>query len=163
MPLLIFVAAETGVCVPLPSKLTSASAAIPAFRPCLPSRSLAMDYSVTSSFDSELKLLFPFLFFFYSTFVIKYPNCQSYMLKDSVNIEKHIKTYLLNTCVLNVNPENQVSPMTFPCIPPQSYIRRASCGLCCPQPFHKTVIYLSSPKFHSGKKKKPKILIFLSN
>jgi hypothetical protein len=29
MPLLIFVAAETGVCVPLSSKLTSASAAIP--------------------------------------------------------------------------------------------------------------------------------------
>jgi hypothetical protein len=43
---LIFLAAETGVCVPLPSKLTSASAAIPAFRPCLQSRCLVMDYSV---------------------------------------------------------------------------------------------------------------------
>jgi hypothetical protein len=31
MHLLIFVAAEKGVCVPLPSKLTSASAGIPAF------------------------------------------------------------------------------------------------------------------------------------
>jgi hypothetical protein len=47
MPLLIFVVAETGVCVPLPSKLTSAYAAIPAFRPCLPSRCLVMDYSFT--------------------------------------------------------------------------------------------------------------------
>jgi hypothetical protein len=45
MPLLLFVATETGVWVPLPSKLTSASAAIPAFMPCLPSRCLAMDYS----------------------------------------------------------------------------------------------------------------------
>jgi hypothetical protein len=101
MPLLIFVAAETGVCVPLPSKLTAASAAIPAFRPCLPSRCLAMDYSVTICFDSQLKQLFPFLvFFFYSTFIIMYPNEQSYMLNDSVNIEKHIKTYLLNTCII---------------------------------------------------------------
>jgi hypothetical protein len=50
MPLLIFVAAETGVCVPLPSKLTSASATIPAFTPRLPSRCLAMDYSVTVPF-----------------------------------------------------------------------------------------------------------------
>jgi hypothetical protein len=32
---------------PLPSKLTSASAAILAFRQCLPSRFLAMDYSLT--------------------------------------------------------------------------------------------------------------------
>jgi hypothetical protein len=32
MLLLIFVAAETGVCVPLPSKLTSVSAAIPTLR-----------------------------------------------------------------------------------------------------------------------------------
>jgi hypothetical protein len=45
--LLIFVAAETGVCVPPPSKLTSASAAIPAFRPCLLTRCLAINYSVT--------------------------------------------------------------------------------------------------------------------
>jgi hypothetical protein len=37
MCLLIFVAVETGVCVTLPSKLTSASAAIPAFGHCLPS------------------------------------------------------------------------------------------------------------------------------
>jgi hypothetical protein len=91
MPLLIFVAAETGVCVPLPSKLTSASAAIPAFRPCLPSRCLAMDYSITICFDSQLKQLFPFLIVFYSTFVIMYPNDQSYMPNDSVYIEKHIK------------------------------------------------------------------------
>jgi hypothetical protein len=37
-PLLIFVAAETGVCVPLPSNLPSASDAVPAFSQCLPSR-----------------------------------------------------------------------------------------------------------------------------
>jgi hypothetical protein len=47
MHLLIFVAGETGVSVPLPSKLTSASAAIPAFRPCLSSRCLAMDIHIT--------------------------------------------------------------------------------------------------------------------
>jgi hypothetical protein len=35
------------------------------------------------------------------------------MPNDSVNIEKHIKTYLLNTCVFNVNPGNQGSPVTF--------------------------------------------------
>jgi uncharacterized membrane protein len=113
MTLLIFVAAETGLCVPLPSKLTSASAAIPAFRLCLPSRCLAMDYSIIICFDSQLKQLFPFLVVFYSAFVIMYPNEQSYMPYDSVNIEKHIKTYLLNTCVFNVNPGNQGSPMTF--------------------------------------------------
>jgi hypothetical protein len=44
-PLLIFIAVETGVCMPLPSKLTSASAAILAFRPCLPSRCLAGSYA----------------------------------------------------------------------------------------------------------------------
>jgi hypothetical protein len=38
---------ETGVCVLLPSKLSSTSAVIPTFRPCLPSRCLGMDYSVT--------------------------------------------------------------------------------------------------------------------
>jgi hypothetical protein len=116
MNLLIFVAAETGVCVTLPSKLTSASAAIPTFRPCLPSRCLAMDYSITMCFDSYLKQLFPFLAVFCSTFVIMYPNDQSYMPKDSANIEKFIKTYLLNTCVFNVNPGNQGSPVTF-CLP----------------------------------------------
>jgi hypothetical protein len=47
MFLLIFVAAETRVCVPLPSKLTSDSAAILAFRLYLPNRCLAMNYSVT--------------------------------------------------------------------------------------------------------------------
>jgi hypothetical protein len=46
MFLLIFITAETGVCVPLPSKLTSASAAIPIFGPCLPSRCLSIDYSL---------------------------------------------------------------------------------------------------------------------
>jgi hypothetical protein len=92
MLLLIFVAAETGVCVPLSSKSTSASAAIPAFRPCLSSRCLAMDYSITICFDSQLKQLFPFLIVFYSIFVTTHPNDQSYMLNDSVNIEKHIKT-----------------------------------------------------------------------
>jgi hypothetical protein len=112
MFLLIFVAAETGVCVPLPSKLTSTSAAIPAFKPCLPSRCLAMNYSITIYFDSQLKQLFPFLVF-YSTFVVMYPNYQSYMPKDRVNIEKHIKTYLLNKCVFNVIPGNQSFPMTF--------------------------------------------------
>jgi hypothetical protein len=88
----------------LPSKLTSASAAIPAFRPCLPSRCLAMDYSITIYFDSQLKQLFPFLVF-HSTFVIMYPNDQSYM--------PNVKTYLLNACVVNVNSGNQDSPMTF--------------------------------------------------
>jgi hypothetical protein len=39
--LLKSVAAETGACVPLRSKLTSASTAIPAFMECLPSRCLA--------------------------------------------------------------------------------------------------------------------------
>jgi hypothetical protein len=29
-----------------------------------------------------------------------YPNEQSYMPEDSVNVEKHIKSYLLNTCVI---------------------------------------------------------------
>jgi hypothetical protein len=38
---------KTGFCVRLPSKLTSASAAIPAFTPYLPSRCLAIHYSVT--------------------------------------------------------------------------------------------------------------------
>jgi hypothetical protein len=47
MSLLIFEASETGICVPWLSKLTSAPAAIPAFRPCLPSRCPAMDYSAT--------------------------------------------------------------------------------------------------------------------
>jgi hypothetical protein len=41
MFLLIFVAAETGASEPLPSKMTSASAAIPAFGQCLPNRYLA--------------------------------------------------------------------------------------------------------------------------
>jgi hypothetical protein len=35
------------------------------------------------------------------------------MPKDSMNIEKLIKTYLLNTCVFNVNPENKSSPIIF--------------------------------------------------
>jgi hypothetical protein len=61
MPLLIFVAAETGAIMPLRSKLT---AAIPAFSPCLPSRCLAMDYSITICFDSQLKQLFSFLIVF---------------------------------------------------------------------------------------------------
>jgi hypothetical protein len=47
MLLLTFVAAETYVWVPLPSKLTSSSADIPAFRPYLLSRCLSMTYSVT--------------------------------------------------------------------------------------------------------------------
>jgi hypothetical protein len=41
MSLLIFVAAETGTRENLPSKMTSASAAIPSFRQCLPSHCLA--------------------------------------------------------------------------------------------------------------------------
>jgi hypothetical protein len=105
MPLSIFVAMETGICMLLPSKLSSASAAISAFRPCLLSRCLAMDYSITICFDSQLKQLYSFLVVFYSTFEIIYPNDQSYMPNDSVNIEIHIKTYLLNTCVFNVNPK----------------------------------------------------------
>jgi hypothetical protein len=39
--LLIFVAAETGTREQLPNKITSASAAIPSFRQCLPSHCLA--------------------------------------------------------------------------------------------------------------------------
>jgi hypothetical protein len=45
--LLIFVAVETGASEPLLSKLTCASAAIPALRQRLLNRCLAMDYSVT--------------------------------------------------------------------------------------------------------------------
>jgi hypothetical protein len=41
--------------------------------------------------------------------VVMYPNEHSYMPQDSVNIEKHTTTYLLNTCVFNVNPKNQDS------------------------------------------------------
>jgi hypothetical protein len=48
MSLLIFVAAETDVCILLPSKLTNTSAAITAYRQYLLSRCLAVDYSVTS-------------------------------------------------------------------------------------------------------------------
>jgi hypothetical protein len=120
MHLLIFVAAETSVCLPLPSKLTTASVAIPAFKPCLPSRLLVMDYSIKICFDSHLKQLLPFLVLFYNTFVIMYPKERSYMANGSVKIEKHIKTYLLNTCVFNVNPGNQDSPMTFSTEPLQS-------------------------------------------
>jgi hypothetical protein len=36
--------------VPLPSKLSSASTAVPAFRPCLPNNYLAMDYTGTILF-----------------------------------------------------------------------------------------------------------------
>jgi hypothetical protein len=53
MPLLIFVVAETDVCVPLPSKLTYASAAIPGFKPCFPSRCLAGVICVTISWNSS--------------------------------------------------------------------------------------------------------------
>jgi hypothetical protein len=41
MSLPLFVAAETGASEPLPNKMTSASASIPAFRQCLLSRCLA--------------------------------------------------------------------------------------------------------------------------
>jgi hypothetical protein len=47
MSLSISVAAETAASESFPSKLTSASAAIPAFRQCLPSRCLAIDHSIT--------------------------------------------------------------------------------------------------------------------
>jgi hypothetical protein len=40
-----------------------------------------------------------------------YPNEQGYMPNDSVNIEKRIKTDLLNTCVFNINPGNQGFPV----------------------------------------------------
>jgi hypothetical protein len=86
--------------MPFPSKLTSASAAIPVFRPCLPNRCLAMDYSLKICFDSQLKQLFAYLGVFYSMFVIMYPNDQSYMPNDSVNTEKHIKTYEFSTLIL---------------------------------------------------------------
>jgi hypothetical protein len=44
MSLITFVAAGTGASNPLPSKMTSTSAAIPAIRQCLPSRFLANDH-----------------------------------------------------------------------------------------------------------------------
>jgi hypothetical protein len=47
MSSLIFVADETGASKPLPSKFTSAYAAVPAFRQCLPNRCLAIDFFVT--------------------------------------------------------------------------------------------------------------------
>jgi hypothetical protein len=43
-----------------------------------------------------------------------YPNEQSCMPNDNMNIEKHIKTYLLNTCVFSVNPRNKVPHYFFP-------------------------------------------------
>jgi hypothetical protein len=49
MPLLIFVAAETGVYVPLPSKLTSVAAAIQLLGNFVLNRCLSMDYSVIIS------------------------------------------------------------------------------------------------------------------
>jgi hypothetical protein len=72
-----------------------------------------MDYSIIICFDSQVKQLFPFLVVFYSTLVILYPNEQSYTPNDSANIEKHINTFLLNTCAFNINPGNQGSPMIF--------------------------------------------------
>jgi hypothetical protein len=54
MPLLILIVAETGVCVPLPSKLISSAAAIPAF-----SRCLSINYSVTISNNTEATLQNP--------------------------------------------------------------------------------------------------------
>jgi hypothetical protein len=62
-------------------------------------------------FSAETVISFPRCF--YSTFVIMYPNEQSCMPNDSVNIGKHIKTYLLNTYVFHVNPGNKGSPTTF--------------------------------------------------
>lgn len=41
MSLLIFIATKTGASEPLPGKMTSISAAIPAYRQCLPSHCLA--------------------------------------------------------------------------------------------------------------------------
>jgi hypothetical protein len=35
--------------------------------------------------------------------VIMYPNEQSYMPNDSMNIEKNIKIYLLSTCIITEN------------------------------------------------------------
>jgi hypothetical protein len=40
-----------------------------------------------------------------------YPNEQSYVPNDSVNIEKHITTYLLNARIFNVNSGNKGSPI----------------------------------------------------
>jgi hypothetical protein len=51
--LLLYFAADTYASEPLPSKLTSVSVTIPAFRECLPSRCLAIDYSVTLRFLSK--------------------------------------------------------------------------------------------------------------
>jgi hypothetical protein len=53
MPLLKFVAWETDVCVPLPSKLTPVSAAVQALMQCFPSRCIALDYSVTIYISNE--------------------------------------------------------------------------------------------------------------
>jgi hypothetical protein len=50
MSLLIFVAAETVAIEQLPSKMTSASAAIPGFGQCLPSRCLANGHIASQYF-----------------------------------------------------------------------------------------------------------------
>jgi hypothetical protein len=55
--LLIFAAAETGANEQLPSKMTSASGAIPAFRQCLPSRCLPMDVcSIIPAFSRHVTI-----------------------------------------------------------------------------------------------------------
>jgi hypothetical protein len=45
--------------------------------------------------------------------VIMYPKEENCITNDSVNIEKTKKKYLQNTCVFNVNPGNQGSPIIF--------------------------------------------------
>jgi hypothetical protein len=42
-----------------------------------------------------------------------YLNEQNHMPNDSMNIEKHTKTCILNTCVFKVNPGNQDSLIIF--------------------------------------------------
>jgi hypothetical protein len=56
MSLLIFVAAETGDREPLPSKMTSASASVPAFRQRLPSR--CYQWIISSQYVIFLSILF---------------------------------------------------------------------------------------------------------
>jgi hypothetical protein len=54
MSFLIFVAAETGTRKPLPSKITSASAAIPSLRQCSPSHCLANGHIPSQYFSKYL-------------------------------------------------------------------------------------------------------------
>jgi hypothetical protein len=53
--------------------------------------------------------------------IIMYPNEQTYMPNENVNIEKHIKTSLLNTCVIIQNKTPEASTPTDPTPTPTIY------------------------------------------